>query len=229
MNARFPRAGLVAWARDSLSELADPARAIPMAAYMKTSMPFYGVTSPQRRAIARELKRRFPPRTAGEYRSRVLALWQLPHREEKYLAIDYAQGFRSYITFEQVDLYQRLIAEGGWWDLVDPVAADLVGRVALIDRERMRPVLEGWIEDEDLWLRRAALLSQLRHQAATDREMLFGFCRRRAQDREFFIRKAIGWALRQYARTDPDGVRAFLAENQSLLSGLSRREASKHL
>jgi 3-methyladenine DNA glycosylase AlkD len=226
--ARVP-AGMVAWVHDSFETLADPARAKAMAVYMKTSMPFYGVSSPKRRMVFLELKRRFPPATPDEYRSRVLGLWQLPHREEKYLAIDFARGFRRFITFEQVDLYRLLIEEGGWWDLVDPVAADLVGRVVLLDRQRMRPVLEDWIEDDDLWLRRAALLCQLRHEAAADREMLFDFCRRRAHEREFFIRKAIGWALRQYARTDPEGVRGFLAENQGLLSGLSRREASKHL
>jgi 3-methyladenine DNA glycosylase AlkD len=215
--------------QESLRAVADPGKAAPMAAYMKTEMPFYGVTATLRRPIARELKQRFPASGPEEYRRNVLVLWELPHREEKYLAIDYAQGFPQLIRFEQVDLYRAMIQEGAWWDLVDGIAAHLTGRVLLTDRGRMAPVLSEWIDHEDLWLRRTALLGQLRHRDATDEEMLFDFCLRRASETEFFIRKAIGWALREYAHTNPDAVRRFLAAHGERLSGLSRREAAKHL
>ncbi|MGH8927716.1 MAG: DNA alkylation repair protein, partial [Acidimicrobiia bacterium] len=160
---------------------------------------------------------------------KVLALWNLPHREEKYLAIGYACDFKSFVTFEQVDLYRQMIVEGAWWDLVDELASPIVGHVVLRDRERMRPILEDWIDNEDLWLRRTALICQHRHKHQTDQSMLFDFCARRAHEKEFFIRKAIGWALREYARTDPEAVRAFLIVQGHRLSGLSRREAAKHL
>ena len=220
---------IVAFVRRSLKAVEDPERAISMAAYMKTDMPFYGVSSPARRPIARELKVQYPPGSASEYRKNVGLLWALPHREEKYLAIDYALSFKNLITFDQIDLYRQMVVEGAWWDFVDGIASDLVGRVMLNDRERMRPVLEEWIDHKDMWLRRTALLAQLRHKSATDEAMLFDFCRRRAHEREFFIRKAIGWALREYARVHPEAVRRFLAENEANLSGLSRREAAKHL
>ena len=212
-----------------LSRLADPAKAIPMAAYMKTDMPFYGVPKPARAPIARELRARFPPVDAEDYRRKVLALWSLPHREEKYLAIDYAWSFPRHVAFTQVDLFERMIVEGAWWDLVDGLASPIVGKIVLEDRSSMRPLLENWVDGPDMWLRRTAILCQNRHRERTDQEMLFDFCLRRSGEKEFFIRKAIGWALREYARTRPDAVRRFLAEHGDRLSGLSRREAAKHL
>ncbi|MBA2724982.1 MAG: DNA alkylation repair protein [Actinobacteria bacterium] len=214
---------------EALAALADPEKAASMQAYMKTDMPFYGVPKPERAPIARELKRRFPSANEAEYRRSVLSLWDLPHREEKYLAIGYAEAFKPFITFDQIDLYQQLVTEGAWWDFVDEVASHLVGRIVLNDRDRMRPVLEAWIDHPDMWLRRTAILSQLGHKAMTDWPMLSDFCMRRAHEKEFFIRKAIGWALREYARVEPDLVADFAKEHQKKLSGLSYREATKHL
>lgn len=220
---------LVRYASRALVAAADAARARPMAAYMKTAMPFYGVPAPQRRLIAKGLFEAYPPVDADGYRESVLALWSLNHREEKYLAIDYAIRFKNFVTIEHVDLYEQIVTEGAWWDLVDPVASHLIGKVVKEDRERMRPLLEAWIDGDDLWLRRTAILCQLGHKDLTNQAMLFEFCLRRSHEEEFFIRKAIGWALREYARTDPDAVRDFLAKNHGRLSGLSRREAAKHL
>ena len=220
---------LVRYVQGELGKLADPVKAVPMAAYMKTDMPFYGVSKPDRVPIAREVKARFPPADADDYRTKVRSLWELPHREEKYLAIGYAWTFRNHVLFDQIDLFERMIIEGAWWDFVDELASPIVGKVVLQDRLRMRPVLEGWIEGEDMWLRRSAILCQNRHKEETDKAMLFDFCLRRAHDKEFFIRKAIGWALREYARTRPEEVRGFLTEHGDELSGLSRREAAKHL
>lgn len=220
---------LVEYVRAELISRADPAKAPQMAAYLKTDMPFYGVQTPARREIAREMKRKFVPRSAGEYCTMVETLWALPHREEKYLAIGLAGAHPGFITFEQIGLYQKLIVEGAWWDFVDTVASGLVGRVLLKERQVTRPVLDEWIDGDDMWLRRTAIISQLEHKDATDAAMLFEYCSRRAFEKEFFIRKAIGWALRQFARTDPTAVTAFLLEHRDELSGLSFREAAKHL
>lgn len=220
---------LVDYVQAELTAGADPVRATQMAAYLKTDMPFYGVPMSGTRDISRQLKRRFVPGTAAEYRAMVETLWALPHREEKYLAIAVARAHRAYVTFEQVDLYRRLIVEGAWWDFVDTIASRLIGDVLLNEREEMSPVLDRWVDDDDMWLRRTAIISQLAHKDRTDADALFDYCRRRAFEKEFFIRKAIGWALRQYARTDPKAVTAFLLEHRAELSGLSFREASKHL
>ncbi|HUP17057.1 MAG TPA: DNA alkylation repair protein [Acidimicrobiia bacterium] len=220
---------MVSFVQAELSKLADPAKAMPMAAYMKTEMPFYGVPKPGRLPIARAVKVKFPPIDAEDYRHKVLSLWGLPHREEKYLAIGYAWTFRKHVVFPQVDLFERMIVEGAWWDFVDELASPIVGKVVLEDRLVMRPVLESWVDGPNMWLRRTAILCQNRHKGQTDQAMLFDFCLSRSDEKEFFIRKAIGWALREYARTRPDEVKRFLVEHGDKLSGLSRREAAKHL
>jgi len=220
---------MVGFVQAELSRLADPAKAVPMAAYMKTGMQFYGVPKPGRVPIGRRLKASFPPVDAIDYRRKVLALWGLPHREEKYLAIDYAWAFPRHVVFSQVDLFEGMIIEGAWWDFVDRLASPIVGKIVLEDRPLMRPVLERWFDGPKMWLRRTAILCQNRHKEQTDQEMLFDFCLRRSGEKEFFIRKAVGWALREYAQVRPDEVRRFLAEHGDKLSGLSRREAARHL
>ncbi len=212
-----------------LAARADAEKAVAMAAYMKTTMPFYGVQADERRRVLRKARRVSPIESADAYRRTVIALWERPHREEKYCAVDLAVDEKRWISFDHLGLYRRLIVEGAWWDFVDLVAAKLVGRVLLDEPAQMWPVLDEWIDDDGMWLRRTAILAQLKHKDATDAGKLFEYCLRRASETEFFIRKAIGWALREYAKTDPDAVRVFLAAHGEELSGLSVREASKHL
>jgi 3-methyladenine DNA glycosylase AlkD len=172
---------------------------------------------------------RFPIASRADYMAAVRALWTRPHREEKYCAIRLAVDYPQYVTIGSVPLYRQMIIEGGWWDFVDDIAARLVGNVLLNDRARMHPKLDRWIDDPNMWIRRTAILSQLKHKAATDQDQLFGYSLKRADEKEFFIRKAIGWALREYAKTQPGTVRAFALEHRERLSGLSFREATKHL
>jgi 3-methyladenine DNA glycosylase AlkD len=211
-----------------LAALADPARAIPMAAYMRTTQPFYGVAKPQVLAVEREVRRLFPCPDQRTYEQNVLALWRLPHREEKYLAIGYARQPRFLIP-ASVPLFERMIREGAWWDLVDETASYLVGGAVASDRRKMEPQMERWLLDTDLWIRRSALLCHLRHKQATNQEMLFRACLALAGEKEFFIRKAIGWALRELSKSAPDAVAGFLVANRDRLSGLSLREGAKHL
>lgn len=220
---------LASFVSAQLRTLANPQNAAPMAAYMKTTMPFYGVKKPERLPAYREMRIRFVPSTRREYESGVRALWRLPHREEKYAALQFARQNDAFVTLESLPLYERLIREGAWWDLVDEIATKLVGRAQLKQRAAVRPVLRLWINDEDLWIRRTALLSQIGHKALTDQRQLFGHCLRRAGETEFFIRKAIGWALRDYSYTEPAAVRDFLVAHREQLSGLSYREGAKQL
>lgn len=220
---------LVAFVAERLSAVADQERAIAMAAYLKTDDPFYGVGRKEQKPVFADLITRFPIASSDEYEDAVRALWARPHREEKYLAIDLAKRYLTFITTPRLPLYRTLVTEGAWWDFVDAVAAHLVGRVLLQDREVVAPTMRAWIEDPDMWIRRTALLSQLTHKGATDEDMLFEFCLARAHEKEFFIRKAIGWALRQHARLAPGEVAAFVLEHREQLSPLSFREATKHL
>lgn len=200
-----------------------------MAAYLKTNMPFYGVQKKGRTEVYRRVRTEVPIRSNSEYRRAILALWDQPHREEKYLAIAVAKGNAGYVTHENIDLYRQLVVDGAWWDLVDDVAINCVGIVHRSERKLMEPVIEAWIDDENMWLRRTALISPIKHKDDTDYQTLFDHCLRRAHEKEFFIRKAIGWTLREYAKTRPDLVRSFLLEHRDRWSGLSFREAAKHL
>ena len=214
---------------EGLAAVANPEKAAPMAAYMKTDQPFYGVQKAGRTLIYREMIERFPPRDRDEYREAVLGLWVLPHREQQYLALAYAKAFPRYVTLSSVPLYRRLIVDGAWWDLVDDIAVKLVGGVLFKQRERMTPKVRAWIDHKNMWLRRTAIIAQIGHKADTDETLLLDACAARLHESEFFIRKAIGWALRDYARTKPDEVRAFAAIHREDMSGLSFREATKHL
>jgi 3-methyladenine DNA glycosylase AlkD len=217
--------------RDRLRAMADPERAKAQQAYLKTEQPIIGVGRPAFRALIRELARTHPPADRAAWERDVAALWEGPERDLQWAAVDWAQSFRRrrFVDLAAVPLFERMVREGAWWDLVDGIAVKLVGQVVADHREEMRPVLLRWIEDPDLWIRRTALLAQHDHRAETDTDMLLDFCRRQASDKSFWIRKAIGWVLRQHAKTDPALVRAFLAEQGDRLSGLSRREAAKHL
>jgi len=220
---------LIGFAAARLGEAADPVKAASMAAYMKTDTPFYGVQKAGRLPVHREMVRRFPPGNRADYRSAVRALWSQPHREERYLAIDYASSFPQYITVSSLPLYRRMIVDGAWWDLVDSIAIHLVGHVLMHQRASTTSKVAAWIDDPNLWLRRTSIIGQIGHKGATDTDLLFEACRRCMHEKEFFIRKAIGWALRDYAKTNPTEVRRFAVAHRTELSGLSFREATKHL
>jgi len=200
-----------------------------MAVYMKTEMPFYGVQKPGRIPILRHIRQEFAPRARDEYRELVLALWALPHREEKYLAQGVAGDFEQYVVPESMPIYLLFITEGQWWDFVDEAATHLVRRLVLEYPDETWPVVDAWIEADDMWLRRAAIICQVGAKDRTDADRLFRFCARRAHEGEFFIRKGIGWALRDYARTDPERVAEFVAGHRIELSRLSFKEATKHI
>ena len=157
---------------ERLRDRADPSAAPAMQAYMKSEMPFMGVRRPAMAAVARQALREFAPVSNEEYRAHVRALWCQPHREEKYLAIALARGWRRYVSMQNLDLYRTMIVEGAWWDFVDEIATAIVGRLLLEHRAAMNAVLDRWIDDPDVWLRRSALLAHERHGTQTDREKL---------------------------------------------------------
>lgn len=145
------------------------------------------------------------------------------------MALGYATMFVSHATTGTMPLFEELIRKGAWWDFVDVIAAHLVGHLYKTNRAEIEPVMDDWIDDQDYWIRRTAILSQLRHKKETDAQRLFSYCLDRAHEKEFFIRKAIGWALREYSYCDPQAVMRFLMKNRPVLSNLSFREGAKHL
>lgn len=222
--------------RRRIAEAGDPSRAPAMQAYMKSSLPFRGVPSGPLRVITREVVAAHPAPDRAAWEAAVRRLWdEADHREEWYAALAVA-GHRLYRVHQDadtLDLYRLLVLTGAWWDVVDHIASHLVGDILAADPGRVTPLMRAWAVDDDLWVRRTALLCQLGRKEATDTDLLRHALAHNLEDsphgREFFIRKAVGWALRQHARVDAAWVLAFVAEHEGRLSGLSRREALKHL
>jgi 3-methyladenine DNA glycosylase AlkD len=216
--------------RADLRASADPSRAPGMQAYMKSPMPYLGVRVPRVRAIVRAAARSRPPESNAELVDTVRALWfDAQYREERYgaTALLDVPAARRLQTPDLVDFHAELIVSGAWWDHVDELS-HRVGELLLAFPADITPVARGWQRASDPWLRRASIICQLGARQRTDRDLLVDAILANAADDGFFLRKAIGWALRDYARTDPDWVRAFVAEHDEL-SPLSRREALKHL
>jgi 3-methyladenine DNA glycosylase AlkD len=227
-----PDDALITAARDGLAQLADPAKAYAMQAYMKSPMPYWGVQVPEQRGLFRAVFAAHPLASFEQWRDTILTLWrEATHREERYAAIALAgdRRYRSYQTLDTLPLYEELIVTGAWWDLVDGLAGHQIGGLLRRYPEPMRQTMLAWSRDLDLWKRRTAILCQLGVKADTDEDLLYTCIESNLADRDFFIRKAIGWALREYAKTNPDSVRRFVRAHDDALSPLSRREATKHL
>ncbi|PRX46774.1 3-methyladenine DNA glycosylase AlkD [Prauserella shujinwangii] len=222
---------LVSAVRVGLADLADPARAEDMRRYMKSELPFRGVPKPPRARLARALFREFPLSDVEEWEDVVRQLWYgASYREERYLALDLT-GHRAYLpwqTARRVPLYEELIRTGAWWDYVDDVAVHRIGPIHRAEPSVLEPVLRTWATDGDRWIRRTSVLCQVGAKERTDTGLLTHCVEANVADGDFFLRKAIGWALRDFARTDPGWVRRFTDDHPGL-SPLSRREALRHL
>ena len=219
---------LVTYLRQAMSDAGDPAQAPAMQAYMKTDQPFYGVQAGPRREIFRAALKQHPIRSREEYGNTVRDLWGGVYREEMYLALDLAQQAKVYRDLASWPLYVEMMRTATNWDTLDWIAATLLGDLLCQHREKETEV-RAWVDDANLWVRRTSLLIHLKHKGETNLPMLSAAILHLAPEKEFFIRKAIGWVLREYAKTDPDWVRAFVDDHREQLSGLSVREALKNL
>lgn len=218
---------LISSLQRQFQEQAHQENAHAMMQYMKTTMPFYGVRAPVRKELIKEVLRAYP--VARENRQAlVAALWQLPHREEKYAAIDIARLLKLYDDPASLSLFKEMIQEGAWWDFVDEIAVRLVGPLLLKNRDLFF-VIDQWHQDSNMWLRRTAIICQNKFKEKTDTDRLFAVCLSRAHEKDFFIRKAIGWALREYAKTDEQAVKKFVLAHKDKLSPLSFSQATKHI
>ncbi|MFC8420149.1 DNA alkylation repair protein [Streptomyces sp. NPDC057236] len=207
---------------------ADPERAVALRAYMKDVAPFLGMTTPARRALSRTVVEGLPRPGEADCAAVALRCWELPEREYQYFAVDYLRRHVRHCSSGFLPVARHLVTTVPWWDTVDLLAAHVVGALVAADRS-LTAEMDEWIGDDDLWLVRTALLHQLRYKERTDTARLFDYCLRRSGHQDFFVRKAIGWCLREYAKTDPDSVRAFLAREQGRFAPLSVREALKNI
>ncbi|SCZ81555.1 DNA alkylation repair protein [Acidaminobacter hydrogenoformans] len=205
---------------------ANPENAQPMAAYMKHQFPFLGIKKPERKTLERALLQQLKKDKTIE--SEIIErLWSAKEREFQYLALDLLVAVQSELKPDVMPLLERLIHDKSWWDTVDLIAAQLVGPMTLRTPELIDAYIRPWSISDNLWLRRTAILFQLKSKKATDTGLLEDIIIENCGTKEFFLNKAIGWALREYSKTDPDWVAAFLCAHE--LAPLSVREAGKYL
>lgn len=208
----------------ALAPLADAGRAPAMRAYMRDQFPFLGIATPARRDALKPLLREFKGAPASELLGAANALWELAEREYQYAAIDLLAVHWKQLAAADLPALQALVLRKSWWDSVDGLAG-VIGDVLRFEHRGMDQALQH----DNFWLRRIALLHQLGWRGKTDEARLFRYSLELGHENEFFIQKAIGWALRDYARHAPDNVSHFINENRDRLSRLSVREAGKHI
>jgi 3-methyladenine DNA glycosylase AlkD len=206
----------------------DPVRAASQRAYMRNQFEYVGLGMPALRVVWKQVLAGLGPPDEADLRAAAVGCWTRAEREYQYFACFWLRRHTRTLTPDALPVLRRLIETKSWWDTVDTLAADSVGPLVLRQAELVS-TMDEWVLDGNLWVVRTAILHQLTYKAATDAGRLFRYCLLQAGHKDFFIRKAIGWALRQYARTDPDAVTQFLRASGDQLSALSVREAAKHL
>jgi 3-methyladenine DNA glycosylase AlkD len=223
---------LVLQVRRELARVGDPRRAAGQQAYMKSAMPYRGVATPLLRATCRKIFADIELPSPDVWRDYVLALWRgAKFREERYAAIELT-GHKLARPFQApavMPLYEEIIVTGAWWDYVDVVASQRVGAILRDYPAPMKKKMLAWSKSPNLWKRRTAIICQLGFKRETDLDLLYACIEPSLESTEFFLRKAIGWALRQYAWTDPAEVKRYAEKNLARLSSLSMREALRNV
>lgn len=212
-----------------LSRHGNPEIAAQQVVYMKNRFDFFGLKAPERRNLYRNLLQKETLPSKSEAIETVKELYVHPQRELHYFAMELIFRYRKVYETEDISCIEFMITENSWWDTVDFIADKIAGSYFMKFPSQIIPVTSAWMQSGNFWLQRSALLFQLKYKEKTDTELLAKYILQLAGEKEFFIRKAIGWVLREYAKTDPEWVKAFVSTNENLLSGLSQREALKNL
>lgn len=199
--------------------------AVPMAKYMKNQFPFLGLKKPDRTALSKGFlnEKKKDKEIDWDF---IFRCYELPEREFQYLAIDYMSKVANLFQPDDMKKIEKLITKKSWWDTVDAISP-IVGHIAMKYPEIKETILTKWMESDNIWLKRVSILFQLKYKDKTDTEFLKKAILKNANTNEFFINKAIGWALREYSKTNKEWVRSFIENNK--LSKLSVREGSKYI
>lgn len=200
-------------------------QAEPMAKYMRNKFPFLGLKKPERAALSKEFLKMRKSDTKIDW-DFIFKCYDLPEREFQYLAIDYMNKVKNLFTPEDMKNIEKLLITKSWWDSVDAINS-IVGHIAMKYPEVKEGIILDWIESENIWLNRISIIFQLKYKEKTDTDFLQKAILYNSQTEEFFINKAIGWALRQYSKTNREWVENFI--NQNKLHSLSVKEGSKYI
>ncbi|OPA74301.1 DNA alkylation repair protein [Paenibacillus selenitireducens] len=206
---------------------ANAEQAAPMAAYMRDQFPFLGIRSTERTQLLRSFFQEYGIPKENELAAVSADIWNLPEREFQYIAMVVLEKYRKKAPLQHIEALEQYVVSKSWWDTVDLISSRLIGFHLMQYPELIPTYTEHWIASDNFWLQRAALLYQLSYKKNTDVERLFRYIEHCKEDKEFFIRKAIGWVLREYSKTDEAAVRQFVANTS--LSPLSVKEALKYV
>ncbi len=202
---------------------ANPHKAAPMKQYMKNKFDYLGIQAKQRQQLQREFMKKDALPSARDVEKIIRELWVLPKREYQYFAMELLEKYLKKADEEIVALFEYMLVTKPWWDTVDRIASRLVGTYLKAHPDLIVPCTEKWMYYGNMWLQRTAILFQLKYKKETDINLLFTYSKALAESKEFFIQKAIGWALREYSKTDAEAVRHFVSGTS--LAPLSHREA----
>lgn len=207
-------------------QIEDEENAISMAKYMRNLFLFYGIPTPKRKAVYKNLLKE--EKKLGKIDWQFLdKCYKDSHREFQYFVCDYLIAMNKYLTFEDIPKLKQYITEKEWWDTIDCFDS-VIGEIGLRD-SRVEKLMLEWSKDKDFWLRRIAIDHQLNRKKKTNKELLEQIIVNNFGSEEFFINKAIGWSLREYSKTNPTWVKEFLDKYKDKLNKLSIREASKYI
>jgi len=208
----------------------QPERATQMKAYMKDRYKFLGITAPIRKVIFRELWAQYKKMILADWKGIVQLLWNDTYRESKYFAMEIIRKVEKQLVLDDLPFIENLIVEESWWDTVDFLASHAVGHILIQQAaESSCKIAHDYMDTDNMWLQRTALIFQLFYKGKTDASLLSELILKTVGSKEFFINKASGWALRQYSRTEKLFVREFLALHGNQLSGLTKREGGKYI
>jgi 3-methyladenine DNA glycosylase AlkD len=213
--------------KEAMLKHADPELAAGQAAYMRDQFQFIGIKTPERRQLSRELMAELGLPESKDLLAVLRLFANDEYRELNYFGLDLTEKVLKKQPESFIDVLEELVLIKSWWDTVDWLAK-LVGIHFQRHPQLIYPLTERWMEGGEVWLQRICLIFQLSYKTRTDEALLFGYILHLQESQEFFIQKAAGWALRQYSRTAPDTVRAFL-ENHPSLPALTRREGGRLL
>lgn len=205
----------------------NPEKAEPMARYMKYHFPFLGIQAPERRQLLREVLQLHILPDKTEFPVVIRELWALPEREFQAVALDILQKYKKHLDDTHIPFLEELITTKSWWDSVDGIVPSFLGTIFLKHPDAIQTYIPKWAASENIWLQRAAILFQLKYKEQTDEKLLFSIIEQLRHSKEFFVQKAIGWVLREYAKTKPNVVWEYAQSTE--LAPLSKREALKHI
>lgn len=214
---------------ETLEQESNPTKAIEMAAYMKNHFAFYGIPTPQRRVISKAFFKLYTPQTTQEIIETATFLWHQPKRECHYIAIELLECHKKKFDENSIKLYEKFTITNSWWDSVDSICSNLLDYYFKKFPHQLIPVTRKWNNQKNIWLQRNSIMCQKFFKTKTNTEMLSTYILNCASSKEFFIQKAIGWALREYAKTNPTWVLNFSQQYKNQLSPLSYKEAIRNI